>query len=348
MEEYLQSVAKKESLLNPSFMITPAVEIGENFVGDVYRATIEGTTDGELKRIHLIAKCAPLDSRRESNKILILEDLKYKNYYMRELKHLDYPHARLTLRYIARFHAYSFAIRDKKPQIFKTFQSIKEPIFYVGNPLTIDAESNEYTIALIGLIEKVLENEDEHYRRRYKRFVKNMSKLVLEVVKGSSAEPYAVLNHGDAWTNNILFKYKENGIDNDLEDLRFLDFQVCRYASPALDISYIIFCFTFHEMRVKHYDDLLKDYYDSFSSCLQSFDCDPKVLFPYEKLLEHINIFGKYAACMAIFVLHYHADPSKRTLLLDIDVYKEIIRTNKFYRNVLINTFKEFIDRNII
>ncbi|XP_014600237.1 PREDICTED: uncharacterized protein LOC106784818 [Polistes canadensis] len=395
MEKYLRLIADEEFFTNISFSVTPAVKSGENFVGDVYRATIQGDEkNGRSKKIHLIAKCAPLDSRRKYikvrrmflqeihfyekllptfndflrdynmtleyipyiyasskehlNEILVLEDLKYQNYYMRELKFLDYPHARLTLRCIARFHAYSFAIRAKKPETFEIFKSIKEPVFYFGNPITINTEDDDYSIALIDLIEKVLEEEDEHYRKRYKNFVKNMSKIALEVVKGSYAEPYAVVNHGDAWTNNILFKYKENDKNNEPEDLRFLDFQVCRYASPALDISYILFCFTLHEMRVKHYDDLLRDYYDSFSNCLRSLDCDPNVLFPYETLLKHIKHFGRYAACMAVYVLHFHADPNNRSLTGDVNVYHEILKTNKFYKNVLKNTFKEFIDRNII
>ncbi|KAI4491672.1 hypothetical protein M0804_003064 [Polistes exclamans] len=349
MEKYLRLIADEEFFTNISFSVTPAVKSGENFVGDVYRATIQGDEkNGRSKKIHLIAKCAPLDSRRKYIKILVLEDLKYQNYYMRELKFLDYPHARLTLRSIARFHAYSFAIRAKKPETFEIFKSIKEPVFYFGNPITINTEDDDYSIALIDLIEKVLEEEDEHYRKRYKNFVKNMSKIALEVVKGSYAEPYAVVNHGDAWTNNILFKYKENDKNNEPEDLRFLDFQVCRYASPALDISYILFCFTLHEMRVKHYDDLLRDYYDSFSNCLRSLDCDPNVLFPYETLLKHIKHFGRYAACMAVYVLHFHADPNNRSLTGDVNVYHEILKTNKFYKNVLKNTFKEFIDRNII
>ena len=48
---------------------------------------------------------------------------------MKETKMLDYPHALLAVRHLGRFHAYSFAIRDKKPEEFEILREIKEPFF---------------------------------------------------------------------------------------------------------------------------------------------------------------------------------------------------------------------------
>ncbi|KAF5269653.1 hypothetical protein FQR65_LT05992 [Abscondita terminalis] len=52
----------------------------------------------------------------------------------------------------------------------------------------------------------------------------------------SSAKPdpkFNVLNHGDFWCNNIMFKYNEDG---QLENVLFVDFQVAVFASPVIDL----------------------------------------------------------------------------------------------------------------
>ncbi|XP_035726426.1 uncharacterized protein LOC118443476 [Vespa mandarinia] len=288
-------------------------------------------------------------SDTDKEEILILEDLKVKNYIMKETKFLDYPHARLALRSLGKFHAYSFAIRVKDPEAFKILKLINEPLFYRETSRFINQDMYARTKALCDIVEKSLENEDKRYQEKFREFAKNIFNIMIEIVQGSNAEPYAVVNHGDAWTNNFLFKYKENERTYEPEDLCFLDFQICRYASPVLDICYTLFCSTLYEIRNENYDELLRNYYDSFSKCLESLDCNPRELFPYEILLEHIERFGKFAAVMAIHVLHLFTDQDENiTTSVDVNVYYKKLKKNNFYRNTLTNTFKEFIDRNII
>ncbi|XP_026830635.1 uncharacterized protein LOC113563360 isoform X2 [Ooceraea biroi] len=54
---------------------------------------------------------------------------------------------------------------------------------------------------------EALADEDEHYVKRVQQFADNVKDNMCSAVDGTLAEPYAVVNHGDAWTNNILFKY---------------------------------------------------------------------------------------------------------------------------------------------
>lgn len=58
-----------------------------------------------------------------------MEDLNFKGFTMKESKLLDYPHASMAVRYLGKFHACSFGLRDKKPEEFGILKKIEEPLF---------------------------------------------------------------------------------------------------------------------------------------------------------------------------------------------------------------------------
>lgn len=60
-----------------------------------------------------------------------------------------------------------------------------------------------------------------------------------------------VLVHGDFWLNNIMFKRHSNSI-------RFLDFQLTIFASPAIDLHLFICSSLTHDVRMHHVDTLLQ------------------------------------------------------------------------------------------
>jgi hypothetical protein len=47
------------------------------------------------------------------------------------------------------------------------------------------------------------------YKQRVGDFMQNYFNNMLKCVDGAAAEPYAVICHGDCWTNNCLFKYSK-------------------------------------------------------------------------------------------------------------------------------------------
>lgn len=53
----------------------------------------------------------------------------------------------------------------------------------------------------------------------------------------------------------------------------FIDFQLVRYGSPALDIVNLLYCCTSHELRADKMDQLLDEYLSSVSNGLTNLGC---------------------------------------------------------------------------
>jgi Ecdysteroid kinase-like family len=110
---------------------------------------------------------------------------------------------------------------------------------------------------------------------------------------------YSAICHGDCWNNNILFKQ----VAENCVEVKLLDYQMMRYASPATDIWYFLLVCTTKEFRDRHFDDLIRVYYDKLSEAVKSLGSDPDKVFPREVLEAHIKRFAKFGMLMAILLL---------------------------------------------
>lgn len=100
----------------------------------------------------------------------------------------------------------------------------------------------------------------------------------------------ATLCHGDFCRNNMLFsESSENG--NTTVDIKLIDFQTVRYASPAIDLSFFFFLSTTPEFRAKEFDRLFELYHNTLLKTLKALS--PKENSEYIKNLE--NVFSLQA-----------------------------------------------------
>ncbi|PSN36161.1 hypothetical protein C0J52_17002 [Blattella germanica] len=144
---------------------------------------------------------------------LILEDLKKKGFRMAEFNlGLDLKHALLVLRSIASYHACSLVLFQNDSQCFKAFQ--------------ISPQTAEVNVVIQGLLDamiksflKEIENWPEQ-KERYYDILKSISDTSLKIwIKGVKRvdDGFNVLNHGDLWVNNMMFKYsEETGVVEDV------------------------------------------------------------------------------------------------------------------------------------
>lgn len=78
---------------------------------------------------------------------------------------------------------------------------------------------------------------------------------------------FNVLNHGDFWSSNIMANYLSNG---EINELLLLDFQICKWGSPAQDLLFFITISAAKDIRVKEFDHFVEIYHEHLVKCLKN------------------------------------------------------------------------------
>lgn len=187
--------------------------------------------------------------------LLVLEDLSPLGYKMMPRQYgLDLNHCTMVIQKLAKMHAASLVLISKEPE---TKDFFKDGMYF---------ESEMVRAWMRNGLESVVEVAQQWPGcEKYAKKLKALGEKAID--RGIKAcernlEEFNVLNHGDCWSNNILFSYYPNGV---LKDARFVDFQLVTYKSPAVDLHYFIATSTSSEVRIKHLDTLLNTYHSTLT-----------------------------------------------------------------------------------
>lgn len=82
---------------------------------------------------------------------------------------------------------------------------------------------------------------------------------------------FNVLNHSNLKVPNILFKDDETGAPI---SVKLLDFQTCRWNSPALDLIFFYVNSVDFSVFKEHHEELLHNYLTSLNETLAELECD--------------------------------------------------------------------------
>ncbi|XP_017767832.1 PREDICTED: uncharacterized protein LOC108556296 [Nicrophorus vespilloides] len=233
---------------------------------------------------------------------IIMEDLKEQGYVMlNRRKPLDYDHCMMALKEYAKFHALSFALKHKRPGVFKQLSdNLHENFFSV-----MGVEGMNINMAnLNDKVFKAMKPEDEEALDKFKKYSENAFGMAVDQIQAESAGEYAVVTHGDSWVNNILYKYDDKSQPEVPTSLSIIDFQMSRLGSPALDLIYFIFTCTSKELRDSHLQEMLQVYHKSLTDFLRQFSLDTEKVYPYSILQDHMRQFSAYGLMMTIMVTH--------------------------------------------
>lgn len=217
---------------------------------------------------------------------LVLKDLTEDGFIMCErLNQLGFSHCKLALTTLAKFHAGTVACYNEDPEFVR---SLGKELFYVNEDTL--GEMSVWFKTAIGAVATMLK-EIEGFQKTAEHFFKRSDTIVQSLIDicKPREDRLNVLNHGDFWMNNMLFKHDDKG---EVVDVRFVDFQVMRFASPALDLLYFLYTSANEEARSQQ-KDLLEAYLESLNSSLENLGCDERMSL--DQLEEDMKRCGDWA-----------------------------------------------------
>ncbi|EFA07343.1 uncharacterized protein LOC103314843 [Tribolium castaneum] len=364
-----------EDLQLVTFTSTNAVPEGDNYTSDLFRSTLIyinpkkktkhslsvivkcGNDDGGVKtdlakKLHLFDKEIEMFTRtfpaiyeilgehytlsskclyacNDPHSVIVLEDLTTLNFEMLP-RHIgfDLEHCCKVVEKMAQMHAASVIMYENDPSLVKCYaeglyadnEMIREWVS-AGYGALSDACSRwpgfeKYGYKLSALGDEALERGFKATKRRLGGF--------------------NVLNHGDLWVNNMMFSYHQDG---KLKDMRFVDFQMNIFTSPAIDLHYFIATSTKVEVKLECIEIILDHYYAQLLANLARLQYSLERVPTREQFKKDYNARAFYGLMGAATVLAFvkassRKDASFESVMRDgsVDGFRYHAYNNERYR----------------
>ncbi|KAH8362813.1 hypothetical protein KR084_001278 [Drosophila pseudotakahashii] len=211
--------------------------------------------------IELAPKCAHVEETPERI-TLVFEDLSRRNFRnFDRLKGFDLPHIRCVLRKLAELHAASAVYRELCGPYDENFY---KSLFTAENKAMATKITEMRNPGFLKAMREWGIPDVEKYIRKYP----TPSQFFDEGIKINQVNEsdFNVLNHGDSWSNNIMFNYKENG---EIDRTIFVDLQLCKWGSPAQDLLYMIITSASLDIKTREFDHFIQIYHERLEECLK-------------------------------------------------------------------------------
>ncbi|XP_055641915.1 uncharacterized protein LOC129778822 isoform X2 [Toxorhynchites rutilus septentrionalis] len=276
---------------------------------------------------------APRAYLTKDDKMLIFENLKAEGYRMVEHNKslLDLAHLEVALKTVAKLHAASLVLEERTKQpITKLYSGHLNENVYINDEGYVRKTNLDNAIrALCELIKRI----DKYKHSDQLDFILEKFPEVIRKIY-DFAKPSTVyrnvFNHGDLWNNNLMFKYEESDKSRANSDAGFaeagadgqshhhqqkqhqcglphpvscmlLDFQLARYAPPALDVLTVIMLCSDSGFRREYLDALLNNYYADLVQHAACHNVNLAQVLPrndFNASCKHYHLAGLIESCL--------------------------------------------------
>lgn len=256
---------------------------------------------------------------------VVLDDLTKQGYKSLELNQvLDIDCVKKILSKLAKFHACSFIVEEllsreagKTVRFDQDYSEYFEEVVLIPNG-NFSKFVNGMLPGLMYCVEKepsLTDGLNLTKNELSQKFLNLIDSIYTKVQPSQKLRN--VINHGDLYVGNILFKHHNNGT---VEDGLLVDFQVLRLIPPAYEV--LFFLTVSSNKKAKLYiREFLDYYYEQLSDHLERFNLNPDEIYSRE----HFDQDIKYARSASKIVAFQYG----QLIYLDPDLRKEITRDSE-------------------
>ncbi|KAK7078257.1 hypothetical protein SK128_027803, partial [Halocaridina rubra] len=286
---------------------------------------------------------------------IYLEDMRAKGFSMFDRRQgLSKEHTELVLKELARLHSASFVLKTNLSNALSSKDDFlqKDFLTYISNcDEAILQAMKGHLVTASDLLQRI-----GGYEKAVSWVEGLKPKLAALLTTGLKSEHFDGICHGDCWNNNLLFRYNEDGHPI---DVILLDLQVCRQASIATDLNYLLFTSLTGKTRKLNLRHFLLTYFSAYKEVLEN--AGLPMYFTEEELIAEYrekNTFGAYVGMMIIpAVLIEPADvPDMSDEVIDLEKITQEFREkivsmldkNPLIKPRFLDIFDELIETGLI
>eukprot|EP00095_Tigriopus_kingsejongensis_P002246 maker-scaffold133_size323035-snap-gene-2.28 protein:Tk02246 transcript:maker-scaffold133_size323035-snap-gene-2.28-mRNA-1 annotation:"GJ18730" len=274
-------------------------EAGQNYSGQVLECNLEANVAGASKSYHWMAKLPLEDPHKFAwSRCCLMEE--------KEIRYYDYLAPNYKELMVKRGAKFDF---NPCPVVFSEFDpNCPNEEAQKGSLLKVINDSMGSGLKII------LSACGEEFAKSYQGFLdegKCPMKLKDQLFEPSQY-PFTTLCHGDAWFNNMLFKYE----GSEAIQVCLLDLAIIRWVSPATDLVYFMFLSTTPEFRKQHTQEMLEFYQGKLSEYLKHLG-ENGSLYSIDQVTTDYEKCKFIGGLMALMILPYVLADTKNAIGAD-------------------------------
>ncbi|XP_028137599.1 uncharacterized protein LOC114332089 [Diabrotica virgifera virgifera] len=217
----------------------------------------------------------------------------------------------LIVKKYAQFHGLSYVLKKSDPRKYDELAQKFVPYWEQAKEIVpLNVSITGVFTKCIKYLQKPEKPQNPDLINKIKEY--NTTGLDVFIQSNNYKGKHGVFLHGDCWSNNMLFKFTETGVS---EDLKFIDFQTCKVGSAVYDLSYCIYSGGSKEVfdNLDHYLNL---YHKNLVDTCTVMGCDEFISL--EELKQEWKDYSKFGWIMAMVILRakYVKDDAKLDLYL--------------------------------